>query len=75
LIFLILVRESRVFLAFLLGGGWLLGSSTVSSGILRIPSLWVITKLLFSSVQMPHLYYRFAIAAIHTLSKLHRWKQ
>ena len=35
LIFLILVREPRVFLAFLLGGGWLLGSSTVSSGILR----------------------------------------
>ena len=32
LIFLILVREPRFFLAFLVGGGWLLGSSTVSSG-------------------------------------------
>ena len=31
----ILVREPRVFLAFVVGGGWLLGSSTVSSGILR----------------------------------------
>ena len=33
LIFLILVREPRFFfLAFLVGGGWLLGSSTISSG-------------------------------------------